>query len=130
MKKEIIICIVIVIIIIIANVYTEKYTSESVEAISSGLMDLRENVVSLESVDKDRCLDNTRKIKESWNDVYNNLAYYIEHDELEKVENSLIAVKSYLDAEEYGECVSKIDEADFVLRHIQRKYQVTLKNIF
>ena len=58
MKKEIIICIVIVIIIIIANVYTEKYTSESVETISSGLMDLRENVVSLENVDKDRCLEN------------------------------------------------------------------------
>lgn len=130
MKKEIIICIVIVIAIIIANIYTEKYTIESVKTISSGLMNLRQDVVNVENVDKDKCLVSTNKIKENWNIVYNNLAYFIEHDELEKVENSLIAVKSYLDAEEYGECVSKIDEADFVLKHIQRKYQITLKNIF
>ena len=131
MKKEIIICIIIFILIIIGNILTEKYTSNSVEVITRSLKDLRKDILNnIENVDKKYTLEKINEVDENWHKYYNLLAYFIEHNELEKAETNLIAVKSYIEGEEYGEGISKIDETIFVLEHIERKYKVTLQNIF
>ena len=131
MKKEIIICIIIFILIIIGNILTEKYTSNSVEVITGSLKDLRKDILNnIENVDKESTLEKINEVDEDWHKYYNLLAYFIEHNELEKAETNLIAVKSYIEGEEYGEGISKIDETIFVLEHIERKYKVTLQNIF
>lgn len=131
MKKEIIICIIIFILIIIGNILTEKYTSNSVEVITRSLKDLRKDILNnIENVDKESTLEKINEVDENWHKYYNLLAYFIEHNELEKAETNLIAVKSYIEGEEYGEGISKIDETIFVLEHIERKYKVTLQNIF
>lgn len=131
MKKELIICIIIIILIIIGNILTEKYTANSVKSILESLSQLREEIINnFENVNRENSLEKVKKIEEDWRKYYYLLAYFIEHDELEKIETSLIGVESYLEAEEYGEGVAKIDETVFILQHIEKKYKVSLQNVF
>lgn len=131
MKKELIICIIIIILIIIGNILTEKYTANSVKSILESLSQLREEIINnFENVNREDSLEKVKKIEEDWRKYYYLLAYFIEHDELEKIETSLIGVESYLEAEEYGEGIAKIDETVFILQHIEKKYKVSLQNVF
>ena len=65
-----------------------------------------------------------------WNNMYKKMAYYIEHDELEKIELYITALKSNVETEEYGQAVEKIDSCIFILKHIEAKYSFNLQNIF
>ena len=131
MKKELIICIIIIILIIIGNILTEKYTANSAKSILESISQLREEIINnFENVNREDSLEKVKKIEEDWRKYYYLLAYFIEHDELEKIETSLIGVESYLEAEEYGEGIAKIDETVFILQHIEKKYKVSLQNVF
>ena len=131
MKKELIICIIIIILIIIGNILTEKYTANTAKSILESLSQLREEIINnFENVNREDSLEKVKKIEEDWRKYYYLLAYFIEHDELEKIETSLIGVESYLEAEEYGEGIAKIDETVFILQHIEKKYKVSLQNVF
>lgn len=69
-------------------------------------------------------------VKKDWESRHNKLAYYIEHDELEKVETNLVALKSFIDSNEYAEAVSELDKSVFILKHIEDKYDFNLENVF
>ena len=58
------------------------------------------------------------------------MAYYIEHDELEKVRTNLTELKSHTETEEYEEAINDLDKSVFVLEHIEEKSEFNLKNIF
>lgn len=134
MKKETIICIIIVIAIVVGNVITQKYTKESVENLSNGLetlkIDLNSEVDKSAEKSNKEILDEIDKIRENWESRHDKLAYYIEHNELEKVENNLTALDSFAQTEEYADAIKELDESVFVLKHIQEKYAFNLKNIF
>ena len=129
MFKETIICVVIVIAIIFGNGVTQNYTKESVSKLSSGLMNLRENITQKE-VENEKARNKIDEIYNQWRERHDKLAYFIEHDELEKVETELIAVKSYIETEEYENSVSELDKSIFILKHIEDKYAFNLQNIF
>lgn len=134
MKKETIICIIIVITISVGNIITQKYTKESVETLSNGLeilkTDLKNELDSNEKEANEEILEKIDKIRENWESRHDKLAYYIEHNELEKVESNLTALNSFVQTKEYADAIKELDESVFVLRHIQEKYAFNLKNIF
>lgn len=129
MLKETIICIVIVIGIVFGNSVTQNHTKESVSGLSSGLMTLRENLTQ-EKVDNEKAKNEIGGVYKQWEERHDKLAYFIEHDELEKVETDLIAIKSYIETEEYEESVSELDKCIFILEHIEDKYAFNLQNVF
>lgn len=129
MLKETIICIVIVIAIIFGNNTTQDYTKESVSELSSGLMQLRENVKQ-ENLKEEKIKKEAEKIYQQWEKRHEKLAYFIEHDELEKVETELVTIKSDIETEDYEELISSIDKSAFILKHIEDKYAFNLENIF
>ena len=61
---------------------------------------------------------------------HDKLAYYIEHDELEKVDTAIINMKSYIETKEYSSAVANLDEGKFILEHIEDKNAFNLVNIF
>lgn len=129
MLKETIICIIIVIGIIFGNNVTQNYTKESVSELSSGLITLRGNITQKE-VDNEKVKSEIEGIYKQWEERYDKLAYFIEHDELEKVETELIAIKSYLETKDYEESISELDKGVFILKHIEDKYAFNLQNVF
>lgn len=134
MKKETIICIIIVIAIVFGNIITQKYTKESVENLSNGLetlkTDLKNEIASNQKKSNEKILEKIGEIRKSWEVRHDKLAYYIEHNELEKVESNLTALNSFVQTKEYADAIKELDESVFVLRHIQEKYAFNLKNIF
>ena len=131
MGKETIICIIIVIAIVIGNVITQNYTIESVKELSDGLTELKKELEEQENnISEDNIKDKIQKIEDNWKGRHEKLAYYIEHDELEKVETNITALKSFIVTNEYAEAVSELDKSVFVLKHIEDKYAFNLQNGF
>ena len=129
MLKETIICIVIVLAIIFGDKTTQNYTTESVSTLSSGLMALREGIVQ-NNKEKEKIQNDMESIYQQWEQRHDKLAYFIEHDELEKVETEFVAIKSYIETDEYEEAISELDKSVFILKHIEDKYAFNLENIF
>lgn len=139
MKKELIISIVIFILIVIGNIITQNYTKESVSDLSSNFENLKENISSkIEEKENDKnsfddnkeLLDKIDNITKNWESRHNKLAYYIEHNELEKVEDNLTGLNSLVETKEYNEAVKELDKSIFILKHIEEKYKFNLENIF
>lgn len=127
MHKELIICIILVILIVIGDWVTQNYTKNTVDYITGELENLKQNL--LEKSD-DKVDEDINKIDDKWKDVYDKLAYYIEHDELEKVETNFTACKSLAKNGEYEQAISELEKTVFVLDHITDKYSFNLVNIF
>ena len=130
MGKETIICIVLVLVIIIGNYVTQNYTKESVKELSSKLDELKEGILNIREGDTKELKEKIEEAKSEWEARHDKLAYYIEHDELEKVENNLTGVISFIEMKEYAEAISELDKGVFVLKHIQDKYAFSLENVF
>ena len=127
MHKELIICIILVILIVIGDWVTQNYTKNTVDYITGELENLKQNL--LEKSD-DKVDEDINKIDDKWKEVYDKLAYYIEHDELEKVETTFTACKSLAKSGEYEQAISELEKTVFVLDHITDKYSFNLVNIF
>lgn len=131
MTKELIISIIIVLIIFIGNNFTENYTKESIDETSSILLELRDEIGKDENeVNFYNAKQKIDEIHQKWDIRYEKLAYYIEHDELEKVETELTGLKAYIEEEEYSEAITELDKSVYILEHIKNKSAFNLKNIF
>lgn len=129
MYKETIICIITVILIFIINEVACNYTKNAVNELTTKLSELREEILT-KNIDKDKANLEMYNIFELWNSKYKVLAYYLEHDELEKIEINLNSLYGEIETEEYDEAVSELDRTNFILHHIERKNKFDWKNVF
>ena len=129
MRKEWIICLIVIIIVVIADVITQNYTKQSVEVMDDKLENLEEELKK-EDVEKEKLEKQMENVMKSWKERYEKLAYYIEHDELEKVETELTSLKAHIDIEEYEDGVPELEKSIFILNHIKDKFKFDIKNIF
>ena len=129
--KEIIICAIIIILVILLNYLFLSQTNNSLNNISSRLEYIKEELIKLTDEESNTSvMDKIEELEKQWEITYYTLAFYIEHDELEKVENNLISVKSFIESKEYNEAISDLDKSLFTLSHINEKYLFKLQNIF
>ena len=131
MFKEIVICIIIILLIFIGDLKTQNCTVETVEETSKYLMELRDVIINDDDIiDIDDAKQKINEIHQKWDERYEILTYYIEHDELEKVETELTGLRAYIDKEEFSEAVAEVDKSIYILEHIKDKNALKLKNIF
>ena len=131
MKKELIICIVIILLIIIGNIITQNYTKECVNQMNQKLDILKEASLNAEIQEEDADVSGkVNEIESKWNEYQEKLAYYIEHDELEKVETQIFTMKGFSEIKKYDEIIPELEKCIFILEHIQEKTKLNVKNIF
>ena len=127
MYKETIICIFIIILIIGLDIITQNYTKKSTIEITDCLSKLKDEI-------ENENLENAKlKIEEldnKWDNRHEKLAYYIEHDELEKVDTAIVQVQSFVENDDIPSAMAELETGKFVLEHIERKYKFNLQNIF
>ena len=128
MKKELIICLFIMGIIIISNIITQNYTKECVTQMNNSLTELKK--ASINEQNNDVVTQKLEVIQNQWDSYQKKLAYYIEHDELEKVETQIFSMKGFSEIGKYDEIVPELEECIFILEHIQDKTKLNVKNIF
>lgn len=129
MYKELIISIAVVGLIILGNIITQNNTIKSVNEISGGLENLRE-IISKDEVDAEKSKNQMQDVEKVWEERYEKMAYYIEHNELEKVETELTKLKADIDMKEYTMGVENLDNCIFILEHIKDKTALKVVNIF
>ena len=127
MLKEAIICIVIIIGIFGLEFYTQKFTSKSVKEITEIFDKIEER---LAENDVENAKNEIKKISSKWEEKQKKLAYYIEHDELEKVHTAIVLMKSYTETHDFPSARAALEEGKFVIEHIQEKNSFNLQNIF
>lgn len=127
MYKELIIIITIIIAIIALDLITNNFTEATVTIFEQDLKQLR---ISLENEDELKNVNEINTIKEKWKVKYDKLAFYIEHDELEKVGTEFTKLSSYIDTKEYEEAISELDTVDFILKHIKDKEKFSIQSVF
>ena len=127
MYKEVVICIVVIILIVSLDIFTQKYTRSTTADITQIFADLKSDMLN---EDKDKINEKVKILDKKWGQKHDRLAYYIEHDELEKVDTAIVSLKSYVETDDYSSAIAKLDEGKFILEHIQKKYAFNLENIF
>lgn len=127
MLKETIICIVIVIGIFGLEFYTQNFTAKTVNEITGIFSRIEENISKR---DIEQINNEIKNIGDKWEEKQKKLAYYIEHDELEKVHTAIVTMKSYVQTENFSSAMAELEEGKFVLEHIQEKNSFNLQNIF
>ena len=142
MKKELVICIFIIALIIITNIITQNNTKHSVSKMSERLdvvsqividelnMQNEDDKIEAETLEKNNIKREIDKLEKTWNELQEKLAYYIEHDELEKVETQIYAIKGFYEIEKYDEILPEAEKCSFILKHIEEKTKLSVKNIF
>ena len=142
MQKEIIIVIIIVIAIISADILTQRYTKngfenindqlDAIKVIGKELEELKESQNAiLESQEKKKRLEEEiGEMQNDWKKINKTTAFYIEHDELEKVNASMTKFKSYFELEEYTEAIPELEDCKYILNHIKEKESMQFINLF
>lgn len=127
MYKEIIISIVIIIIVLLGDFFSQHHIERCVDEIKENLFTLKSN---LEMANKTEIENNLENITKKIDKFHESSAYYIEHDELEKVENDFTVCKSLANTGNFDFAISELNKTVFVLEHIADKYAFNLENIF
>ena len=130
MLREFFFCFIIIIVILFGNNLTQNYTKDSVKTISERLIELREELMNKDDNVEEIAKNKMKQIDKEWEERHDKLAYFIEHDELEKVETDLTSLRSYIETKKNEESISELNQAVFLLEHIQDKYAFNLENIF
>lgn len=129
MYKEIIISIIVIALVFTFDFVSQKYTKNTIGEFSSELTNLEQDIRE-KRLDKSEIESKTNKLYDKWMEHHEILAFFIEHDELEKVETNFTAGKSFVESEKYSDAMSELEKTSFVLTHIKEKYLFSLENIF
>lgn len=127
MYKEIIIIIVVIALVVGIDIVSNDYLKDSVKELSKELNELKKPILEEKKSDAQNQM---QKIKKIWKERYKVLAYYIEHDELEKVETELVRLSSDIDMADYKHCLNELNTSIFILEHIQHKEELDIISIF
>lgn len=127
MYKELCVIVIILAFTFLFNDITQEYTKECVQSVNSQLNDLKEVILKEEYNKTSSLID---EILENWKERKDKLEYFIEHDELEKVETELMSLQANIQIEEYEHGVPDIQKAMFTLNHIKDKFAFRVQNIF
>ena len=115
------------ILIVSLDIFTQKYTRSTTADITQIFADLKSDMLK---EDRDKINEKVKILDKKWGQKHDRLAYYIEHDEIEKVDTAIVSLKSYVETKDYSSAVAELDEGKFVLEHIQKKNAFNLENVF
>ena len=127
MLKETIICIIIIGLIFTFDFISQGFTEKNADEISRKLDNLKQNIQENNTLEIRKAIE---EINSNWENAEEKLAYYIEHDELEKVNSELKELTSYIESKDNDLAKAKIDKAIFILEHIKDKNSFSLENVF
>ena len=129
MYKELVMIIIIIVLVIAGNIITQNNTNKTVDIMNEELNAFR-NKISSENVNKQEAQNHISKINDTWDEKSETLAYYIEHDELEKVTTEIKKLKADVETENYNFAIENLDNCVFILEHIKDKSALKIVNIF
>ncbi len=129
MTKQIVISILIFIIVISLNYISQNYTTEVARELNYRLEEI-ENYILADEVNNLEISRNATNLRGYFEEKFEMLVIYIEHEELEKLQLTIIEVEKLLKKEEYSTAQVEISKCENIINRIDEKYKFSIKNIF
>lgn len=132
MQKEMIIVAIIIVVVVGVNITTDKYTRNCVSEINMKLEEICDmaNASLEEEKENNQIIEKMDVLREEWSNFSKKLAFYIEHDEIEKVDTSIVEINEYIKLGLYDEAIPEIRKCSFILEHIKNKGELQVINLF
>ena len=83
-----------------------------------------------EEKENNQIIEKMDALREEWSNFSKKLAFYIEHDEIEKVDTSIVEINEYIKLGLYDEAIPEIRKCSFILEHIKNKGELQVINLF
>ena len=115
--------------ILIGEWQTQSYSRETLGGVQDSLRELKEQILSSE-IEVSELIDKTNQIYDKWEEDNELLSYYLEHDELEKVNTQIVLVRGFLESDTPGDAIPEIEEGIYIIEHIKEKEKLSIKNVF
>lgn len=128
MRKEMITIFIILVFVILLNILTQNYTKKSVDIVVEGMERIKE-LVDNDQYENVELESEIHKVEDKWNERREVLSYYIEHDEIEKIELELTAVGANAAADDNENLRENLERCIFLLEHVRRKEKFGLSTI-
>lgn len=128
--KEIIALIFIIAFLIISDVYVSRYTQSAIEEMDKKTDEIINLVLNHEEYNEEDSLNKINDFEKEWKEVEDKLAYFSEHDELEKVSVSITLMKANMEMNMKEDAYEKMQEIKFRIEHIKTKQKFALNNLF
>ena len=129
MRREAVITILIILVIIIGEYLTQRYSEETLGGVQDSLGELKEQILSSE-IEVSELIDKTNQIYNKWEEDNELLSYYLEHDELEKVNTQIVLVRGFLESDTPEDSIPEIEEGIYILEKKKKKEKLSIKNVF
>ena len=101
-------------------------STKTVAEISREIFLLTESVKN----NKDDIQQKLNNIEKAWEKYSEKLAYYIEHNELEKVDTEIVKAKADIEVQNYAMAIENLERCTFILEHIKDKNSLKIVNVF
>lgn len=126
LKEYVIVGVILIFVFFIEHI-TKQNLSDSVKWMKEGITSIENKLEeNRETEAQNEFLD----LKGKWEGEQEKLAFFVEHEELEKVSNDIVIIESNFKQNESDEIDENITDLKFMLDHIEEKNQLNLKNIF
>ena len=90
----------------------------------------RKNDEQTNNEQKEKLANEIKKLKEEWQEINYKMSYYIEHDELEKVNSAIVKFESSMKIEQYSDAIPELENCKYILEHIRDKQAIRAINFF
>ena len=129
MRKEFIIIGGIIAFIIGMHAWSQWYVNIFFDGVIQDMDSIEKKILSnqFEEGELEKNIDLAMK---KWKSRYDFYACFLEHDELEKVDNQLVCIKANIVVGDFDKGVEEIERCKFFLRHIEDKDSMRVVNIF
>lgn len=125
--KEYLIIMTILLIVLYIDHLTSKNLGEDVGWLRDAIISIENQINENKETEAQ---EQFYELEEKWKDKSEQLALFVEHNELEKVSNDIVIIQSNFETNETDKVLENIAELKFMLDHIEEKNQLKLKNIF
>ena len=95
-----------------------------------GIFFLAEKIEKKTILKQEKLKEKIKTMEEDWKTINNKTALYIEHEELEKANVSMVKFKRYIQLEEYTEAIAELENCKYILDHIRDKEAMQIINLF
>lgn len=127
MKTAIVITVVLLAFIFVLDLGSYYYLKDTAMSISQSIEALPEKI---ENEKWDTATDDLNKASNSWSSVKGIWAVLINHDEIDKIDMSLVRLRSFVQYNDTEEAMAEYNTLKMLVEHIPENQRFSLVNIF
>ena len=117
-------------LVIMGSNISQAYLAQTGDELIKDIEELKVEIEKAQNTNENSSKELADTIYEKWQKIEKGWSIIIIHDELDKIELSLIAMKTCIEEQEYSKSIEEVEKASFLLEHIQDKEKLDFKNIF